>query len=285
MLRTRTAFGIALKNGLASGLASSCSKTILHPFDVVKTLQQSSVSSLSMHEAALQLLARGGPSAFYAGLLVSIIGSVPSVAVYFASYQFFKAHLVIILAGSSIHSCSGEASAPLGGGRMATAIAISAALANCVAACLRAPCELLKQRLQAGVYSSLPAALAAFRAALAGGGVAAGAAGAVRAQMLRDVPYAVVTLLAYEALHRAAAAARAAPRCAAAAAAAGAATHKPEPKASRPDGGGGGSGVECGGGGRTDSGARIGWAGCCNSRACAAGSSRRQAARHWRRRP
>ena len=72
---------VALKNGLASGLASACSKSILHPFDAVKTLQQNNEGDLGMGEAAVQLMRRGGALALYTGLPVSIIGSVPAVAV------------------------------------------------------------------------------------------------------------------------------------------------------------------------------------------------------------
>ena len=160
--RSRAALILAMKNGLASGLASSCSKTVLHPFDVVKTLQQSSVATLTMYQAAMQLLARGGPATLYAGLLVSIVGSVPSVAVYFAAYQFFKAHLLLLFADAKKQPLSsGGAPAYMVDGRTAAAIAISAALANCVAACLRAPCELLKQRLQACPH--LPLLVRAYR--------------------------------------------------------------------------------------------------------------------------
>ena len=42
-------------------------------------------------------------------------------------------------------------------------VAISAALANSVAATLRVPCEVVKQRLQAGVYPSVGVAWAVLR--------------------------------------------------------------------------------------------------------------------------
>lgn len=80
-------------------------------------------------------------------------------------------------------------------------MAASAAIGNTVASVFRVPYEVVKQRLQAGMYASTGQAL---RTMYQEGGVAAFfGRGGVASQILRDVPYAIVTLLTYESLRRA----------------------------------------------------------------------------------
>lgn len=68
---TTSAWVDGLKNSLASALASAFSKTILAPFDTVKTLQQfhqttPEIPSLTLLEAAKKIMARpGGFMSFY----------------------------------------------------------------------------------------------------------------------------------------------------------------------------------------------------------------------------
>jgi hypothetical protein len=81
----------------------------------------------------------------------SIIGSVPSIAVYFGVYQFLKRQLTVTV-GLNI------------------GISISAAFANLLAALVRVPFEIIKQRLQAGVYKDT---LSAVRQMYAAGGALA----------------------------------------------------------------------------------------------------------------
>ena len=76
-------------------------------------------------------------------------------------------------------------------------VVLSAAVANSFAATLRVPCELVKQRLQAGVYASLPAAWHALRVA---GPRGLYVPGALSAQLSRDIPFGVVMFLAYESM-------------------------------------------------------------------------------------
>ncbi len=79
----------------------------------------------------------------------SIMGSVPSIAVYFGVYQFMKR---VLTASLGLHM----------------AISVSAACANLLAAIVRVPFEIVKQRLQAGVYADTVTAL---REIFASGGV------------------------------------------------------------------------------------------------------------------
>jgi hypothetical protein len=79
-------------------------------------------------------------------LQASIIGSVPSIAVYFGVYQFLKRQLTVMV-GLNI------------------GISISAAFANLLAALVRVPFEIIKQRLQAGVYKDTFSAVRQMHAA------------------------------------------------------------------------------------------------------------------------
>ena len=68
-----------LKNGCASGLAVVCSKSLLQPFDTLKTLQQASGASEGLAAAATRLVSAHGFLALYRGLGISLFGAVPSM--------------------------------------------------------------------------------------------------------------------------------------------------------------------------------------------------------------
>lgn len=78
-------------------------------------------------------------------------------------------------------------------------MAVSAAFANTIASTLRVPCELVKQRLQAGVYPSLLAAVTSLNA---GGATLWLPRDAWLAQVARDVPFGVAMFITYESLSR-----------------------------------------------------------------------------------
>jgi solute carrier family 25 S-adenosylmethionine transporter 26 len=192
------AWSDGLKNGLASALAAACVKCSLQPIDAIKTLQQyhqasaatgtGTASSLTMAAACRSIMARpGGFTNFYAGLGVTVFGAMPSVGLYFGVYSYCKRRLLATEKGQR--------------NRMAS-IATSAAIGNSVASFSRVPYEVIKQKLQTGVYTSTWEALRDvarqrqwWACLFPKGGVAI--------QMLRDVPYAVCTLLLYESLQTA----------------------------------------------------------------------------------
>ncbi|KAG5190991.1 mitochondrial carrier domain-containing protein [Tribonema minus] len=174
-----------LKNGCASGLASGCVKTLLQPFDTIKTVQQFSSESLNFFTAGRLLLKRNGVGALYSGLGVSLVGAMPSIGIYFGIYQYCRGKLD-----------QSPRLSPLG------SIALSAGIGNFVASFFRVPYEIVKQRLQAGVY---PDTATALRIMYADGGVGAFfGRGGIATQLARDVPYAMVTLMVYESLQTAA---------------------------------------------------------------------------------
>ena len=91
--RSSSAITEGLKNTLASGLAAACAKTILAPFDTIKTVQQhvEGGKSLGLLEAGRRITSRpGGVLNMYAGLGVAVLGSMPSVGLYFGVYSYCK---------------------------------------------------------------------------------------------------------------------------------------------------------------------------------------------------
>jgi len=178
------AWGVAivegLKNAAASGIASAVVKASLQPFDTIKTVQQFSTSPMSPMEATRLILKRSGWLGLYSGVLVTIFGAVPSVATYFGSYQYFRK----IFESWDWNPSFG--------------IVIAAGIGNSLASGLRVPYETVKQKLQAGIY---PDTLTALRSMHRENGIRAFfCKGGVGIQLIRDVPYAMVTLLVYEKL-------------------------------------------------------------------------------------
>jgi solute carrier family 25 S-adenosylmethionine transporter 26 len=190
-----------LKNALASGLASATCKTILAPFDTVKTVQQhyKGRQALTIMDAAKIVTSRPGGGGFwnlYAGLGVAVVGAMPSVGLYFGVYSYNKQTLGPWLRkhfGSDTKYNFSDFTL------QTLTVGTSAGIGNTIASFSRVPYEVVKQRLQSGEFSSTVDALremmfhspqGALRAFFPLGGVAA--------QMARDIPYAIVTLLSYE---------------------------------------------------------------------------------------
>ena len=176
---------LGVKNGLASGLASIVAKVVLQPFDTIKTVQQSEMGGyVGPLTTAIKIVKNRGILGLYSGLGITVLGSAPSIALYFGCYSSIKSKLTKLLPDNYNFF----------------AIAISASLSNTIASILRVPYEVIKQRLQAGLHkSSLDAILyiakeEGIQSVFMGGKLAS--------QMLRDVPYAVITLLMYETVQK-----------------------------------------------------------------------------------
>mmetsp|Transcript_12485 Transcript_12485/g.30057 ORF Transcript_12485/g.30057 Transcript_12485/m.30057 type:complete len:252 (+) Transcript_12485:2960-3715(+) len=116
---------------------------------------------------------------FYAGVGVAVVGSMPSVGLYFGIYSFCKKKFQQL---DPKHYDQ----------RQTLYIALSAAIGNTIASASRVPYEVVKQKFQTQVYTSMGDCVRdlSLRTLFPTGGIAS--------QMLRDIPYAVVTLLAYE---------------------------------------------------------------------------------------
>jgi solute carrier family 25 S-adenosylmethionine transporter 26 len=183
-----------LKNSLASALAAACSKTMLAPFDTIKTIQQHNLSptggALGFLPACRLIMSR--PQGFwelYAGLGVSVLGAMPSVGLYFGVYSYCKRTIYPILQQAFGNTLSDSV-------LWTVSIAASAAVGNTVASFSRVPYEVVKQNLQTGVYQSTFQAIREM--SRASGWRAFFPMGGVSIQMMRDIPYAMVTLLSYE---------------------------------------------------------------------------------------
>ncbi|KAL9184077.1 hypothetical protein ACHAXT_002163 [Thalassiosira profunda] len=195
-----TAVTEGLKNTVASGLAAACSKTILAPFDTIKTVQQhvEGGTSLGLLEAGKRIASR--PKGFlnlYAGLGVAVVGSMPSVGLYFGVYSYCKKAIEPrSKACFGSERTDGKDAACSDGALRTLTIACSAAIGNTVASFSRVPYEVVKQALQTGQY---PSTLQAMTSMWKEGGMRSFfPMGGVSIQMVRDIPYAIFTLLSYE---------------------------------------------------------------------------------------
>ena len=192
-----------LKNTLASGLAAACSKTILAPFDTIKTVQQhvAGGKSLGLIEATQRVISRpGGILNLYAGLGVAALGSMPSVGLYFGVYSYCKKSIgeTLLTSFGSKRQDEHTQYKPICSDRTLQTLTItfSAAIGNTVASFSRVPYEVVKQSLQTGQYSST---LQAFSTMWKDGGMRSFfPLGGISIQMVRDIPYAIFTLLSYE---------------------------------------------------------------------------------------
>jgi Mitochondrial carrier protein len=187
-----------LKSSLASALAAACSKTILAPFDTIKTIQQHNLSpnggALGFFPACHLIMSR--PQGFwelYAGLGVSVLGAMPSVGLYFGVYSYCKRTIYPMLQQAFGENNNNFLSDSV---LWTVSIAASAAVGNTVASFSRVPYEVVKQNLQTGVYQTTFQAIREM--ARASGWRAFFPMGGVSIQMMRDIPYAMVTLLSYE---------------------------------------------------------------------------------------
>lgn len=136
--------------------------------------------ALSLRHAAQTIMKRPkGLLEFYSGIGVAVVGSMPSVGLYFGIYSFCK---------KTFQQWDPDHYEQ----RQTLYIALSAAVGNTIASASRVPYEVVKQKFQTNVYSTFNDALRdmSFKTLFPTGGIAS--------QMLRDIPYAIVTLLTYE---------------------------------------------------------------------------------------
>lgn len=184
-----------IKNSIASAFAAATAKTLLAPFDTIKTIQQQSQTgevALTLVEAASVVMKR--PKGFlelYAGLGVSAIGAMPSVGLYFGVYSYCKDQLTPFFQKKFDGRIDPNAVRTF-------AIACSAAIGNTVASFSRVPYEVVKQKLQTGEYTSTFGAIGHMYKN--GGMRSFFPMGGISIQMMRDIPYAIVTLMTYECL-------------------------------------------------------------------------------------
>eukprot|EP01039_Chlorochromonas_danica_P006071 gene6071-6685_t len=171
-----------MKNAIASGLASVIVRTLLQPFDTIKTVQQMHPHPLSVAQTAKMIVATRGVRDLWSGVLVTALGSAPSVAVYFGVFSSTKKRLATLLPPD----------------QRFLAVGMASMMANSLAAVLRVPYEVYKQRLQAGFGKSTAEVVLASWRSEGLRGLFSG--GKLVSQIARDVPYALVTAVSYDLL-------------------------------------------------------------------------------------
>ena len=173
-----------VKDGIASGLAAAVVKIVLQPLDTIKTVQQAQKLGLDPFTAIHKVIERGGLGGLWAGVTVTVLGSSPSVAVYFGAYSSCKKYLTNIMPDSAY----------------LLAVALAASIGNTFASFFRVPYEVIKQRMQNGDHAST---MEAIRHSInSEGPIGLFSGGKLYSQILRDVPYAIITLVSYEVLQK-----------------------------------------------------------------------------------
>lgn len=130
-----------LKSALAGGLACALSTSLMHPLDTMKTRVQAS-STLSFPEL-ISKLPEIGVRGLYRGSIPAILGQFSSHGLrtgIFEASKLLLTHFAPGLAELQVQSLASFCSTVLG-----TAV--------------RIPCEVLKQRLQAGIFDSVGGAI------------------------------------------------------------------------------------------------------------------------------
>lgn len=175
----------AIVHFASGGLAAGFVRASLQPLDTCKTRLQVARHADRGAVALRRILLPDGSGlrGLYRGVVPGVAGIVPAAAVYMVTFQTLRLRLA----------------ARFPRRRNDVVVAAAAALGDVAASLVRVPCEVLKQRLQVGVYTDVRAALSSigvsgFRKLYAGLG----------AQLTRDVPYAAAEFVVYENLKAAA---------------------------------------------------------------------------------
>lgn len=166
--------GLNLAEHLVAGaVASAAAVASMHPMDTIKTVVQATGKSnvnMGTFGAMSVTLRTGGLPALYKGLPISLGGQVPAGAIKFAAFESLTQFVASIT--------NKKNTGPI-------ADFSCAALAFIACSVVLVPTELLKQRLQAGMYPGLVSGVRTifrkegFKALYTGYG----------ATLLRDVPY------------------------------------------------------------------------------------------------
>ncbi|KCV70883.1 hypothetical protein H696_01830 [Fonticula alba] len=177
---------------ISGGVAGTCVDIALFPLDTLKTRLQ--------HPLGFQ--ASGGFRGVYAGLGSAVLGSAPSGALFFMTYDLLRRRL------AQVPGFQLEAGAAGGPARPNVLGHLVAASLGEVAACLvRVPTDNLKQNIQAAHFASMRDGLAQLAR---GEGLRRGLFRGYASTIARDVPFTCVQFPLYDWLKRRAAGWRAA---------------------------------------------------------------------------
>ncbi|KAL6875670.1 hypothetical protein ACP4OV_013183 [Aristida adscensionis] len=135
-----TATGSVLKSALAGGLASALSTSLLHPIDSMKTRVQA--STLSFPDL-ISKLPQIGIRGLYRGSIPAILGQFSSHGLRTGIFE--ASRLVLINVAPTLPEIQVQSMASFCSTVLGTAV--------------RIPCEVLKQRLQAGIFNNVGEAI------------------------------------------------------------------------------------------------------------------------------
>jgi len=162
----RSAFQVGM---LAGAVAGTIVDFTLYPLDTIKTRLQAGPSSIASQNIWQNI---------YRGLGPAVLASAPAAAMFFGTYEALK---------SVVGSCLGPGAATL-------THLVAAAGGDIVGSTVRAPFEVVKQRMQTGAYSS---GITAVRSILASEGVGGLYAGYL-SLVLRELPFDLIEFPLYE---------------------------------------------------------------------------------------
>lgn len=132
--------GNVLISALAGGLACAASTSILHPIDTIKTRVQA--STLSFPET-ISKLPQMGVHGFYRGSIPAILGQFTSHGIRTGIFEASK--LVMINVAPNLSEIQAQS--------------IASFCSTVIGTAVRIPCEVLKQRLQAGIFDNVGEAI------------------------------------------------------------------------------------------------------------------------------
>jgi solute carrier family 25 S-adenosylmethionine transporter 26 len=129
------------KMAIAGGLAGGISTGIIFPIDTMKTMIQTNSHIVTTQQAFQALLRNRNVFNFYAGVAPAVVGSIPSSALYFGTYETMKQILR--------RHCNDTLSRPF-------QHMIAASSGNIASSAVFVPKEVIKQQLQAFQSGSIP---------------------------------------------------------------------------------------------------------------------------------
>ena len=162
---------------LAGAVAGVCVDVVLFPLDTIKTRMQSAVG----------FRGSGGFQNIYAGIGSAAIGSAPSAALFFATYEHTKAALLPHIQ----HGADRSRYEPL-------VHCGAAAVAEMVACLVRVPTDNIKQKRQAGLFATTQATVTHIVSGRGLGGFYVG----YLSTIMREVPFSLIQFPLYEAMKR-----------------------------------------------------------------------------------
>eukprot|EP00941_MAST-03F_sp_MAST-3F-sp1_P001332 g1332.t1 len=123
-----------LENSVAGAIAGFVGEVLLHPFDTISTRLKVQPSNVSAISGIHTVLVKDGIRGLFAGVSATLLASIPSSAIYFATYESVKTSGITLAPDCPmpiIHACAG----------------LSSELFSSI---VTVPCEVVKCRLQLG---------------------------------------------------------------------------------------------------------------------------------------